>query len=383
MRSSWATITEVKPHVWRIRYWANGRDGYKRRSKTVRGTRKDAERERSNLMLNHAEDMACPTLEQAFNAWYLPDITAQVEAYEKYGNTSSRRGSTMKRTTYEQYLSTWRTHVQPEFGSRTLDSIRYSEVQDWLYTKTEQTAVKCIVVMRETFRFAMLNEVIDKNILEYSYRMPVQAKKAAHGVYTFGELCKLWHALEGTPIEGAFIMAAFVGCRTGEALGVKLSDIESVNYKDMEFAAIEIKRQANNVGEVSRDNDLKNKWSVRTVVVPPPFSARLREIKTQQEQKGYVYLSDNYHGAPITQMVLRRDFAQAIERAQVHEEQFRSLRRSWRTWVSAQGISSELIEKLMGHVGSGTTGKNYLKPYKQILIEEYARALEQRPIIIE
>lgn len=156
-----------------------------------------------------------------------------------------------------------------------------------------------------------------------------------------------------------------------------LSKMKRGDFKDPTWV------KANNLGEVSRDNDLKNKWSVRTVVVPPPFSARLREIKTQQEQKGYVYLSDNYHGAPITQMVLRRDFAQAIERAQVHEEQFRSLRRSWRTWVSAQGISSELIEKLMGHVGSGTTGKNYLKPYKQILIEEYARALEQRPIIID
>lgn len=47
-RDAWASITEVRAgEVYRIRYWSSGPDGYRRRSETVRGTRRDAERRRT------------------------------------------------------------------------------------------------------------------------------------------------------------------------------------------------------------------------------------------------------------------------------------------------------------------------------------------------
>lgn len=42
-RSAWASIAQVDASTYRIRYWATAPDGYRRRSKTVRGTRLDAE----------------------------------------------------------------------------------------------------------------------------------------------------------------------------------------------------------------------------------------------------------------------------------------------------------------------------------------------------
>lgn len=35
-RSAWGALTQVDATTWRIRYWASGPDGYKRRSKTLR-----------------------------------------------------------------------------------------------------------------------------------------------------------------------------------------------------------------------------------------------------------------------------------------------------------------------------------------------------------
>ena len=56
-RAAWASLAQVGPQTWRLRYWAEGPDGYKRRSKTIRNaTRKDAERVRSELMLAHGDD---------------------------------------------------------------------------------------------------------------------------------------------------------------------------------------------------------------------------------------------------------------------------------------------------------------------------------------
>ena len=50
-RSAWGALTQVDAQTWRLRYWSAGPDGYRRRSKTVRGTRLDAERVRAEREL--------------------------------------------------------------------------------------------------------------------------------------------------------------------------------------------------------------------------------------------------------------------------------------------------------------------------------------------
>lgn len=381
MRSSWATISETSKGVYRIRYWSSGPEGYKRRSKTVRGTRKQAEEVRASLMLNHAKDAPCPTLTQAFNAWWLPNAQAQVEAFEKYGKQGGR--TTIKPATYKLSVSVWNNHIKPQFGSCPLDSIRYSQMQEFLDTKTENVAQRILAVMRETYRFAMLNEVIDKNIMEYSYRMPVKAKKQSTGVYTLEQLnSELWRRIYNEPYEGAYILAAYCGCRVGESLGVKLEDIEPAEYNGIQLATISIKRQVSNYGKVSKDSDLKNKWSERITIAPPPYAERLLDIKRRGEQKGYTWLSDNFIGEPISQDIMRKEFEKVLAQTDLPREQIRALRRSWRTWISAQGISQELLEKVMGHIGQGTTATNYLKPYREVLVEEFGKAFLAKPVTV-
>lgn len=73
-RAAWGALTQVDAITWRIRYWSSGPDGYKRRSKTIRGTRKDAERVRAELMLAHSEDAPCPTVGEVWRAFCEPDL---------------------------------------------------------------------------------------------------------------------------------------------------------------------------------------------------------------------------------------------------------------------------------------------------------------------
>ena len=113
-RSAWASITEVRRgEVYRIRYWASGADGYKRRSKTIRNaTRLDAERVRSELMLEHSEDAPCPTVAQTWERWVLPDMEQRVAT----GDLAPK--------SLEQYNSAWRKHVEPVWGSVSCDAVR-------------------------------------------------------------------------------------------------------------------------------------------------------------------------------------------------------------------------------------------------------------------
>lgn len=69
---------------------------------------------------------------------------------------------------------------------------------------------------------------------------------------------------------------------------------------------------------------------------------------------------------------MRRDFRSALTAAGVEPKQFRALRRSWRSWIAGMGISSEILEKMMGHVGDGTTGRHYLRLTEDLIKKEVA-----------
>lgn len=79
MRRDWESITQVRKGVWRLRYWSKTDIGYRRCSQTVRGTRKQAGERLAELRLAHGHDVPCPTIEQRWSKWYLPDRTRMVE----------------------------------------------------------------------------------------------------------------------------------------------------------------------------------------------------------------------------------------------------------------------------------------------------------------
>lgn len=117
-RDSWGSITEIeRGKRYRIRYWAETSDGYKRRSKTIRGTRKDAEQVRARLLLEHGEDKPCPTVAQAWETYTLPYYQRLVEQGEYAQSTVS------------SYKSRWNVHINPKWGSVPCDAVTPLEMQ--------------------------------------------------------------------------------------------------------------------------------------------------------------------------------------------------------------------------------------------------------------
>ena len=174
-----------------------------------------------------------------------------------------------------------------------------------------------------------------------------------------------------------FLLTAFGSCRTGECLSPRLDEIESIDAPEMTLAVVPILRQVyNDAGDgVSDDGDLKNEWSERTVVVPEPWSLRILQLRDEGVGRGETWLSDNGLGRPMHQRVVRNDFYKALDAAGIPRKQIRALRRSWRSWTAATGISREILEKMMGHVSEGTTGRHYLKVDAQLISKEICRAM--------
>lgn len=291
-RASWGSNKPARRKGYRtLRYWADTKDGrgYMRHTMTIQGSKRDGDRKLAELRLKHGDDVHVPTIAEAWGSWLLPEYDAMHQSYLE-NPRPSKRGSreSVKTSTYDQVMSTWRVHVGPRWGDAYADAVRYGDIQEWLDGMTEQVGKRALSQLSLILDKCMINEFIDKNVASYKYRMPTKAKKQDDGgVWSLEEIhSEILPAVKGRPCEAAVILSAIAGCRTGEAVAPMLSEVYKMEANGMTFACADIPRQVDNDGHISSENDLKNVWSPRSVVVPPPWSTRLLEIRDELERDG-------------------------------------------------------------------------------------------------
>lgn len=371
----------------RLRWVADMRDGRGRcrHSKTIRGTKTDGDRYLARVQAMYDVDpltlppgagRPCPTVGEAWETWVLPELRSMEAAYRADPRPSERgKRDRMKTSTLAQALSTWRRHVGPRWAEVRASDVTYSDVQAWLDTKTEMVGKRALTQLRLVLSTIVRNGLLDRNVARDDFRMPTAAKRYDHGLWTLEELDEvLWPAFWGEPAEAAFILSAFDGARTGECLAPRLDEIGAMERGGMTFAVVPFRRQVHNDGSVSVESDLKNRWSPRVTVLPPPWSLRVLQLRDEALARGETWLSDRGDGTPMSQQALRRSYYKCLDGAGADRRQFRALRRSWRSWISSKGISTEILEKMMGHSDGSTTSRFYLQADAGTICEELARA---------
>ena len=360
-RSAWASMAEVKPGIWRIRYWAAGPDGYKRRSKTVRGTRLDAERVRSELMLDHSEDAPCPTVRQAWERWVLPTYRRRLEDGD------------LSQATLYRYEKVYAANVAPTWASVPLDSVRPLAVQQWISSMPLTTAKIAVVVLSAVMDAAVRYECVDHNPMREKYLMPSPStvRRRNDGVWSLDELGALWGRVCGEWWEPAFLLSAFGSCRVGESLGVTAADVEARELDGVPLALVRIERQVPPVGPpVDR---LKTAQSRRTVVLAGKAATRIVALASALPPDWY--LTNDGAGRWSGQSRLNDAWlALGLGRP------FKNLRNSWQTWMRWEAkVPPYFIEPMMGHKGADVTGRHYDKPTADLFAEVVADAYRAAP----
>ena len=357
-RAAWASIAQVEPSVYRIRYWAAGPDGYRRRSKTVRGTRKDAERARSELMLAHSEDAPCPTVGDVWERWALPDFERRVADGDMSANS------------LRQYRYGWNAHVAPRWGAVQCSAVRALDVQQWLYGLTLGAARQALPLLRMSLDYATKYEFVGHNVAREKYQMPAKATMDAHdkGVWTYAELGELWRRVRGMWLEPAFLLCAFGGLRVGEALGVRSEDVTECHG----CALVSVRRQ---VGENGVTETLKTPQSRREVPIPGRAGTRLLAIAAAKDG----WLTDDRMGGTTNRYRLHKAWSR-LDVPEGMRHPFRNLRNSWQTWMRwTMRMEPWAIETLMGHKFAGVTGQHYDRPTREVLARMVADAYRERP----
>ena len=377
-RSTFGTIERLSGrNHWNVKWWET-RDGvHARRSQVVWGTRREAERRLAEIRVgldetDHGTRQRLArrvTVGEAYERWWLPNARARLEE------------GRLARKTFSQMGSTWRLRVS-RWRDVPCRDVRPADIQAWLDPMTQKPAQDALSMLRQILDFAVMYEVVDTNKARNAFTMPHAHEERTDGAYTLDELARIAEAARGCLTEPALLLMMFGSCRTGEALGPLLDECRVESSHGLDLVVVDIVRQVRAAGRLGEDGELKNPQSVRPVVVPPPWSARLWELVGERRRAGDTFLVDDGHGHPVRQEVLRADWTEAVKAAGLPPKAPRAARRSWETYMRwTMGIAPDRVERMMGHALPGVTGAHYDKPTSEMFVETVAAAFARRPFV--
>lgn len=346
-RRAWGSVTEVQRGKKYILRWPDGSKRCGRATETFRVTYRQA---CERLDVIHAEMLAAggnqvsATVGDVWRRYVLPEYKRRIES----GN--------FRKSSFGIVARSWEKYARPRWEDVTLRNVKAVDVQEWLDGMTFSNADVAMRALKRIGDVAVNYELADDNIFRRRYTMPAAGSRRDKTVYDLATANRVLTKLRGKRSEGAFIVACFGGARTGEALGVKVSELEYLDYPSGMYALVPLVRQANATGEMS--SDMKTPQSVRATVVPPPYSMRLREIATAVADDGFEWLTPKPSGEPYG----RSAFGHLWNKELANHIPFQNLRASWRTFAEVEwDISSRLLELLMGHKLEGVTGGHYMR----------------------
>ena len=371
-RRTWGSNDPAGPGRRRLRYRADLHDGrgYARHSETIEGTWQDGEDRLDALKAMYGggrEHRTC-TVRHAYETWWLPEAETR------------RAAGKLAKQTLDGRLSKWRRYVAPRFGDSLCSDIDPLDVQAWLDGMTQKPAVDSLALLRQVLDLARMYGMCGENVARRPYRMPDAHRDSKDGAYTLADLDMIATAARGLPCEAAMILMMFGSCRSGESLGVRLDEVTRAESHGLTLTVASVVRQVNSDASISPDGVLKNRQSVRPVVVPPPWGDRLWELADEARGRGDVWLCDLGSGRPLSQNRLRSSWRMAVEGAGLTVRQPRSARRSWETYMRwDMGVDRSKVEQMMGHALPGVTGEHYDKPTATAFVDTVAEAFSRKP----
>jgi integrase len=215
-------ITPRGPDTWRLRYRVGGR----RLTKTVQGTRVEAQRELRRLLKagDDGEHVAPNrlTLSKWAEDWLL--LLAR-------GETNARRRGLVSVRTRERYGELLRVYVLPTLGTRRLQQLTATEI-DKLYMQLEQrlsvTSVRHVhVALRACLAVAVRKGYLAKNPCDAA-DVPRPQEPDVGQALEAADLKRVLDGFKGRVLYPIVCAAAFTGARLSEVLALQWRDLDPV-----------------------------------------------------------------------------------------------------------------------------------------------------------
>lgn len=273
-----------------------------------------------------------------------------------------------------------RCHINPALGDEQLEELTPLMLQSYLHTKQLQglhpnTVHKHYILLNTALRRAEALGVLPENPMT-----PVMPPQKVAGRYTFyspGQIQALFAAVEGTMMELAVKLAAYLGLRRSEIAGLKWKNV------DLSRNEIRIREVRTEVGGVDVVKKPKTATSVRRLGI-----SGLDDLRRALEQAYLRRKSDDPDenvllrpdGTPPKPNYLTAQLLSIVRSNRLPGITMHGLRHSFASVANSVGVPMFDISRTLGHSSLAVTSAIYTHLFDETQTEAIAtvgRAIEE------
>lgn len=250
--------------------------------------------------------------------------------------------------------TSWRVHVRPRWGDRSIGGIRHSEVQQWVSQlardKSATVVYRAFGILKGIYEMAITDRRIARTPTEHT--MLPRRRPRRHVFLTVDQLLALAGA--SGDHKALVLVLGFCGLRWGEATGLRVSDIDFGRNR------IRVSRSATRVGrEVVVGSTKTDRY--REVSMPVVVADALREQVAGKASDDLVF--DNGSGGYLRQQSAadgqRGWFATAVSLSGVPRLRIHDLRHTAASIAISAGANPKYVQRMLGHSSAKMTLDTY------------------------
>jgi len=356
-------LVQRSPGTWTIILYVGARNGRKiYRQHTIRGSKRDAERERTRLL----RSMDTGTYLEPSRQTVAEYLESWLESYARTHVTSR---------TFERYMDDIQNALVPGLGHIQLARLSPQDIREFYAHELKHgradgrgrgplsptTVVHHARILREALKHA-----VNEGLLAVNPADRVRPPRKVHremAVLDQLQIARLLEAAEGTRFHIPVLLAIGAGLRRGEIFGLRWRDVDLRGGSLSVQQAVEVTRRG------LAFKAPKTPKSRRMVPLPAFCTRALDQHRRQQAQHrlqvGQAYIDQGLVcagplGAPQSPGGFSVGFVQFVRTIGLDRPiRFHDLRHSHATLLLAHGVHPKIVSERLGHSTVGLTLDTY------------------------
>lgn len=249
--------------------------------------------------------------------------------------------------TFESHSGYVRNHIKPELGHIKLSKLRPDHVQAFYAKKLEEGLAKRTVeymhaILHKILKQAVRWDLVARNVTDLVD--PPRPKQTPPKVWTTEQVKTFLDAVKDHHYYLIYLIAIYTGMRQAEILGIHKQDI------DLENGIINVKNQVQPIrGKGLVVTQVKTEKSKRPVTLPETVLTLLR-THLESVESGLIFTASKGNTASaIWPHNLYRHFKATIEKLELPDVTFHSLRHFHATLLLQAGTNPKIVQERLGH----------------------------------
>lgn len=330
--------------------WGKNSEGKYEKTTVTTGNKREARK----ILAEHKKKMAAGTAMPPVKE----TLSSAVETYIEY------KALKLAATTVYGYRNILKNHIKPYFKEKKIQSVSVQDIQNYIVAKLQgglsmSSVKKHLELLRSVFADAYRKQLIPFNPFDRLERVTKSAKRKK--CLNAAEIATLCESVKDTQLELPVTLAAYLGLRRGEVLGLRWCDI------DFDKNILRVENTRTKAGGEVIEKEPKTEKSKRVLVMPMQVVAALhrakeRQTEIRQKHKNYHdsdYVFTRHDGTPFKPNYLSDCFHEHLKKLGIEEIRFHDLRHSFASIANQAGIPITEISSAMGHSSPSVTYSVY------------------------